>query len=111
MRVVSREILNPELIEKVINSIEGFIDQMQKDVGAEYPLVSIEIELETRKIYVTWRDYSDEEARVRHLIERYMELKQKLADPLKQPTLFSEIIKIAEEFKRLTGLSIEEVVG
>ena len=111
MRVRSGIIRDAKLVEEVVAAVKQFADRLREAVGAEYPITEVRVDLEEGKVFVVWKDYSEEEKRAEELIREYLELRSKLTDPLKQPSLLARIIEIAAEFMRLTGLNIEEVVG
>jgi len=110
LRVESREVVNTDVVKKIISDVVKYAEELQKSVNANYSIVEVRINLKENRVFVIWEDYSDEESKVKQLIEKYVELKQRLEDPIKQPSLMCELIKIADEFKKITGINIEEVV-
>jgi len=111
VKVLSNEILDKVLVDNLINSTNTYMNDVQTNVGAQYPITELRINFKENRVFAVWDDYSDEEQRSTQLIEEYSSLKVQLTDPLAQPTLFKQLIDIANEFKQLTGMNIEEVVG
>jgi len=110
MKVESKEVTTAT-VKDVIAAVQPYLEQLRTDVGAKYPLTEIRVNVKEGRVFVVWEDYSEEEQRTNALIDEYLQLKSQLTDPVKQPSLMARMIEIANEFKQLTGLNIEEVVG
>ena len=111
MRLNSGEVSNADLVSKIVDTVQSFAKDCQTDVGASYPVTEIRVNLKEGRVFVVWEDYSDEERRTNALIDEYLKLKSELEDPVRQPSLMARLMEITREFKQLTGLNIEEVVG
>jgi len=111
VKVESAEIKDEEFVSKVVDSVSLFAKDAQSIASISYLVTELRINLKENRVFVVWEDYSEEEKRIEELINEYMSVKTQIKDPITQPTLMMELINIANEFKKLTGMNIEEVVG
>ena len=78
-----------------------------------YEIVHFSIFPKEKVITVTIDDKTEETKKVEELITRWNELKNQLAqvtDEADKIPILQEMMKINEEFKKLTGMNISEVV-
>jgi len=95
-------------VDELIKNIP--VGELRSKTGVNYPPVELRIDLKNKTIVYIYYDYSDVEKQVQSIITQYIQLKTKLTDPLKQPTLFAKVMNLANKFNELTGYDIEDVI-
>ena len=112
MKVESKEVVG-DIVDEVINVVSGYEKQLRELAEADYPLTEVRINFETKQVFVVWKDYSEEEQRIAELTKRAMEIKESLAsetDEVKKAVLIVELGQINEEYVKLAGVQIYEVI-
>ena len=112
LRTESKEVVG-DIADEVINVVSGYEKQLRELAEANYPLTEIRVNLETKQVYIVWKDYSEEEKRIAELTQKALEIKKKLeetTDDVQKAVLMAELGKINEEYVKLTGTPIYEVI-
>jgi len=112
MRTESKEVVG-DVVNEVINVVSGYEKRLRELAEANYLLTEIRVNVETEQIFVVWKDYSEEEKRIAELTKKAMEIKELLAtetDEVKKAVLVAELGKINEEYQKLAGIPIYEVI-
>ena len=111
MKVESKEVVG-DVVSEVVEKLKEYEKQLRDLAKANYPLTEIRVNLEESRVFVVWKDYSEEEKRIAELTTRALEIKEQLAeaDEIKKAVLMSELGKINDEYKKLTGVEIYEVI-
>lgn len=113
MKVESLEVADASLVEKIVNAVKPSEPDLRASVNANYPLTEIRVNLKEGKVFVVWEDYSEEEQRIKELTQEALAIKEQLkttTDEVKKAVLVSKLGQIDEEYKRLTGVEIYEVI-
>lgn len=113
MRVNSREIQNDDLATQVVEAVSNFVEQMMQDVGTEFDLMEVRVNLKDGRVFVAWEDYSEEVEKTQNIINEAVELKAQLeaaTDELQKAVIIAKIGKLAEEYYSLTGMNLYEVI-
>ena len=112
MKVKSKEVVGDFVVE-MVNIVGKYEKQLRELAEANYPLTEVRINLETKQVFVVWKDYSEEENRIAKLTQRVLEIKKKLektTDEVQKAVLMAELGKINEEYVKLTKIPIYEVI-
>ena len=112
LRTESKEVVG-DVVNEVVNVVNRYEKQLRELAGANYPLTEIRVNFETKQVFVVWKDYSEEEQRIAELTKRAMEIKESLAsetDEVKKAVLIAELGQINEEYVKLAGVQIYEVI-
>lgn len=112
MKIESKEVVG-DAVNEVVNVVSGYEKQLRELAEANYPLTEIRVNLETGKVFVVWKDYSEEENRIAELTQKALETKKKLeetTDEVQKAVLMAELGKINEEYVRLAETPIYEVI-
>lgn len=112
MKVESKEVVG-DIVDEVINVVSGYEKQLRELAKANYPLTEVRVNLETGQVFIVWKDYTEEENRIAELTQKALEIKKKLketTDEVQKAVLMAELGKINEEYVKLAGTPIYEVI-
>ena len=114
MKVVNVRLRDENVKTAIKQAIESLREQIETAINAKYPITRIDVGLaEDGEVIVYYNDYSEEERRIEELTTRALEIKTQLAeeaDDVKKAVLQAELAKINEEYVRLAGVPIYEVI-
>jgi len=112
VKIESKEVVG-DIVDEVINVVSGYEKQLKELAETNYPLTEIRVNLETKQVFVVWKDYSDEEKRIAELTQKAIEIKNQLAtttDEVTKAVLIAELGEINKEYIKLTNIPIYEVI-
>lgn len=112
MRIESKEITG-DIVSEVIEKIKEYNEKLRVLAEASDPLTEIRVNIEEGRVFVIWKDYSEEEQKIAKLTTKALEIKEQLAtetDEIKKAILQSELAKINDEYVKLAGVPIYEVI-
>ena len=112
LRVESKEVVG-DVVDEIVKVISEYEKQLRELAEANYPLTEVRVNLEEGRIFVVWKDYTEEENRIAELTQKALEIKKKLeetTDDVQKAVLMAELGKINEEYVKLAGTPIYEVI-
>ena len=112
MKVKSSEVIG-DIVGELIGSIGDYEGQLRDNVGAEYPLTEVRVNLKEGRVFVVWEDYSEEEQVIEELTNQAIEIKDRIESTdyeVEKAVLVAKLGEIDEKYYELAGVHIYEVI-